>query len=44
MYDNVTMKTKRDVRYGSDYKLNIVISEETGKYSMEKPIEIDLER
>jgi hypothetical protein len=44
MYDNVTMKTKRDVRYGSDYKLNIVISEGNGKHFMKKPMKIDLKR
>jgi hypothetical protein len=42
--DGTVMEMRCEVTYGTDYKLNIVISEETGKYSMEKPIEIDLER
>jgi hypothetical protein len=43
MNDGAVMRTKRDVIYGSDYKLNIVLSEGTGKYDMEKPMQIDQE-
>jgi hypothetical protein len=38
------MKTKFDVTYGSDYKLDIVIYEGTGKYGIKRPIKIDPKR
>jgi hypothetical protein len=44
MNDNTMMKIRHDVTYGSDYKLDIVISEGTEKYNMDKPVEIVPER
>jgi hypothetical protein len=44
MHGGVVMKTRFDVTYGSDYKLDIVISEGTGKYNMLKPTKIDPKR
>jgi hypothetical protein len=44
IYGNAMMKTKYDITYGSDYRLDIVISEGTRKYVMFKPIKIDPER
>jgi hypothetical protein len=44
IYDDAVMKTKLDVTYGSDYKLDITISEETGSYNVERPIEVDPKR
>jgi hypothetical protein len=41
MHDGVVMKTRCDVTYGSDYKLNIVISEEAGRYVMRRPTKIN---
>jgi hypothetical protein len=42
MNDGVVMKIRRDVTYGSDCKLDIVISEGTGRYNMEKSMKINL--
>jgi hypothetical protein len=44
MNDGTLIKTKLDVSYGSDYKLNIVISEGTRIYNMKKPLQFDLKR
>jgi hypothetical protein len=44
MNSGAVMKTRRSITYGSDYKLDIVISEGAGKYEMSKPIKIDPER
>jgi hypothetical protein len=44
MHDNTVMKIRRNVTYGSDYKLDISISEGTGKYNMKRPIKIDPKR
>jgi hypothetical protein len=44
MYDGAVMETRFDKTYRSDYKLDIVISEGTKKYIVEKPIRIDLKR
>jgi hypothetical protein len=42
--DSSVMKIKFDVRYGSDYKLDIFISKGTGAYAMRKPMKIDPKR
>jgi hypothetical protein len=44
MHDGTVMKTRYDMTYGSDYKLDIFISEETGKYNMERPMKINPDR
>jgi hypothetical protein len=44
MRDNAVMKMKLDVIYGSDYKLDIVMSEGVWVGDMKKPIEIDPKR
>jgi hypothetical protein len=44
IYDDVVVKTRFEVTYGSDYKLDVIISEETGSYNVESPVEIDLKR
>jgi hypothetical protein len=44
MHGDTVMKIRRDVIYGSNCKLDIVISEGTGKYSMERPMKIDPKR
>jgi hypothetical protein len=44
MHDGTVMKTRRDITYGSDYKLDIVISEGTRKSDMKGPRKIDKER
>jgi hypothetical protein len=44
IHDGIVMKTKFDVTYGSDYKLNIIISEGTGKYNMKDPMKINPKR
>jgi hypothetical protein len=41
MHDNTVMKTRFDITYGSDYKLDIIISEGAGKYNMEEPVKIN---
>jgi hypothetical protein len=41
---DAVVKTKLKVTYGSDYKLNIIISQGIGKYSMLKPMKIDPKR
>jgi hypothetical protein len=43
-HDNIVVKTRSKVTYRSDYKLDIIISEETGSYSMEGPIKVDPKR
>jgi hypothetical protein len=44
MNDSTVIKTIRNVTYGSDYKLDIVISEGIQERNMEKSIKIDSER
>jgi hypothetical protein len=44
MNGGTIMKTRYDVAYGSDYKLDIVVSEGTRIYNMKEPIEIDPKR
>jgi hypothetical protein len=44
IHGDTVMKMRYDVTYGSNYKLNIIISEETEKYNMERPIEIEPKR
>jgi hypothetical protein len=41
VYDNAMMEMKLKVSYGTDYKLDIVLSRGVGKYSVEKPMEIN---
>jgi hypothetical protein len=43
-HDGTAMKTKLDVTYESDYKLDIIISEGPKKYSMKETMKIDPER
>jgi hypothetical protein len=44
LHGDAVMTTRFDVTYGSDYKLDIIISEGTGKYVMEKPMKINPKR
>jgi hypothetical protein len=44
MHSDAIVKTRFDVTYGSDCKLDIVISEGIGKYNMWRPMRIDLGR
>jgi hypothetical protein len=44
MSDNSVIKTRYDITYGSDYKLDIVLSEGTGQYAMKEPIKTDPKR
>jgi hypothetical protein len=44
IHGNVVMKTGYNVTYGSDYKLDITISEEIGEYDMKRPMKIDPKR
>jgi hypothetical protein len=44
MYGGAVMETRLDVAYEPDYKLSIVISEESGKYNMKDPIKVDPKR
>jgi hypothetical protein len=44
MHDGTVMKMRRDITYGSDYKLDIVISEGARKYNMEEPLKINPKR
>jgi hypothetical protein len=44
MHDSTVMKARFDIACGSGYKLDIVISEGTGKYDMRIPMEIDPKR
>jgi hypothetical protein len=44
MHDNTVMKTKLDVIYGSDYKLNLVLSKGARKGNMKRSIQIDPRR
>jgi hypothetical protein len=40
LHDGTVMKTRLDITYGFDYKVDIVMSEDAGKYLMAKPIKI----
>jgi hypothetical protein len=42
--DGTVMKMKLDITYGSNYNLDIIVSEGTRKYYMKKPIEINPKR
>jgi hypothetical protein len=42
MHGSVVMKIRRDVTYGSDYKLNVFITEGAGSYNVESPVKIEL--
>jgi hypothetical protein len=44
MNDGIVIETKLDVTYGLDYKLDIVISEGTRRYTMFKSMKIDPRR
>jgi hypothetical protein len=44
MHDNTVVKTKIGIIYGSDYKLDVVISEGIRKSNMKKPMKIDPKR
>jgi hypothetical protein len=44
IHGDAVIKIRREVVYGSDYKLNIILSEGTGKYDMKEPIKYNLER
>jgi hypothetical protein len=44
VYDGIVMKMRRKETYGSDYKLDIFISEETGAYNIRRPKRIDPKR
>jgi hypothetical protein len=44
IHDNTVVKTRHDVTYGSDCKLDIILSEGTGKYVMKEPLKIDIKR
>jgi hypothetical protein len=44
IHSDTVMKIRRDITYGSDYQLDIVMSEGTGKYNMKRPIQIDPKR
>jgi hypothetical protein len=44
IHGGTVLTTRLYITYGSDYKLDIVLSEETGKYDIEEPINFDPER
>jgi hypothetical protein len=44
MHDGTIMETKRNVTYGLEYKLDIIIHEGTRQYSMRRPMELRLKR
>jgi hypothetical protein len=44
MYDGSAVKTRLDATYGSDYKLDIVISEGTREDDVKEPMKIDPKR
>jgi hypothetical protein len=44
MRNGTVMKTRRDITYGSDCKLDIVLSEGTWEYGLEEPIKINPKR
>jgi hypothetical protein len=44
MHDGLGVRVRRDITYGSDYKLDIVIYEGTGTYNMNKSVKIDPKR
>jgi hypothetical protein len=44
MYGETMMDTRREVTYGSEHKLDIVISVGTGEHDIEEPIQFDPER
>jgi hypothetical protein len=43
-YSSIVMKTELRVSYGSEYNLDIIISEETEEYDMKEPMKIDPRR
>jgi hypothetical protein len=44
MNGGTVIEMRLEVAYESDYKLDIIISEEAGHYHMEEPMKIDLKR
>jgi hypothetical protein len=44
MNDGTLMKTRFDVTYGSDYKLDVIISEGTWRHDTKEPMKFDLKR
>jgi hypothetical protein len=44
IYDDAVMKTKLDITYEPDFKLDIIISEGAEKYNTKGPMKIDPER
>jgi hypothetical protein len=44
IHGDIAMTTRFDITYGSDYKLDIVLSEGVGEYDMKEPMRIDLKR
>jgi hypothetical protein len=42
--DGTAVKTRRNAVYGSEYKLNIIISEGTGLYNIKEPMKINPKR
>jgi hypothetical protein len=44
VYDGKMMEIRRDITYGSDYKLDIILSKGTGKHKTKKPMKIDPKR
>jgi hypothetical protein len=42
--DNILIRTRSNITFGSDYKVDIIISEVTGAYDLFKPMKIDPER
>jgi hypothetical protein len=44
MHGSAVLKTRWNIKYGSDYKLDIIISKGTRSHEMKKPIRIDSER
>jgi hypothetical protein len=44
MNDNTFIKTKLKITYETDYKLDIIVSEGTGKYIVKRPMKIDPKR
>jgi hypothetical protein len=44
MHGNVVMKTRLEVTYGTDYKIDIVISEGTESHDKKEPVKIDPKR
>jgi hypothetical protein len=44
IHGSLRMKIRRDITYGSDYKLDVIIYEGTGTYNALKPVKIDPKR